>query len=38
MVMQQLLQYKEVLLEQRNRTTVRFVIRGTWNLPEPIKE
>ena len=38
MVMQQLLQYKEVLLEQRNRTTVRFVIRGNWNLPEPIKE
>ena len=38
MVMQQLLQYKEVLLEQRNRTTVRFVIRGAWNLPEPIKE
>ena len=38
MVMQQLLQYKEVLLEQRNRTTVRFVIRGIWNLPEPIKE
>ena len=38
MVMQQLLQYKEVLLEQRNRTTVRFVIRGKWNLPEPIKE
>ena len=38
MVMQQQLQYKEVLLEQRNRTTVRFVIRGTWNLPEPIKE
>ena len=38
MVMQQLLHYKEVLLEQRNRTTVRFVIRGTWNLPEPIKE
>lgn len=38
MVMQQLLQYKEVLLEQRNRTNVRFVIRGTWNLPEPIKE
>ena len=38
MVMPQLLQYKEVLLEQRNRTTVRFVIRGTWNLPEPIKE
>ena len=38
MVMQQLLQYKEVLLEQRNRTTVRFVIRGTWNLQEPIKE
>ena len=38
MVMQQLLQYKEVLLEQRNRTTVRFVIRGSWNLPEPIKE
>jgi aspartate kinase len=38
MVMQQLLQYKEVLLEQRNRTTVRFVIRGDWNLPEPIKE
>jgi aspartate kinase len=38
MVMQQLMQYKEVLLEQRNRTTVRFVIRGTWNLPEPIKE
>ena len=38
MVMQQLLQYKEILLEQRNRTTVRFVIRGNWNLPEPIKE
>ena len=38
MVMQQLLQNKEVLLEQRNRTTVRFVIRGAWNLPEPIKE
>ena len=38
MVMQQLLQYKEVLLEQRNRTTVRFVIRENWNLPEPIKE
>lgn len=36
-VLDQLLQGKEILLEQRNRTTTRFVVRGTWSFPEPIK-
>lgn len=36
-VLDQLLQGKEILLEQRNRTTTRFVLRGTWSFPEPIK-
>ena len=37
LVLDQLLQGKEILLEQRNRTTTRFVLRGTWMFPEPIK-
>jgi aspartate kinase len=37
MVVNQLLQHKEVLLEQQNRTTSRYVVRGNWILPEQVK-
>ncbi|MFM7770204.1 MAG: hypothetical protein ACKO8Q_06560, partial [Bacteroidota bacterium] len=37
MVVNQLLHHKEVLLEQQNRTTSRYVVRGNWILPEQVK-
>lgn len=37
MVVDQLLQHKEILMEQRNRSTSRYVVRGKWILPEPVK-
>jgi hypothetical protein len=37
MVVDQLLQHKEILMEQRNRSTARYVVRGKWILPEPVK-
>jgi aspartate kinase len=37
MVVDQLLQHKEILLEQRNRGTARYVVRGNWILPEQVK-